>query len=94
MTHARSINHPGRRRLKGWQVTALVGVVGALSVAGCSSSSSSTAASSSTSSSTSSSSSQQQSRGHEQRGLNDVGLDRLVGQPAERHRRQRRPDRR
>lgn len=54
MTHARSINHPGRRRLKGWQVTALVGVVGALSVAGCSSSSSSTPASSSTSSTSSS----------------------------------------
>jgi trehalose/maltose transport system substrate-binding protein len=55
MTHARSINHPGRRRLKGWQVTALVGVVGALSVAGCSSSSS-TPASSSSSTSTSTSS--------------------------------------
>jgi len=54
MTRARSINHPGRRLLKGWQITALVGVVGALGVAGCSSSSSST---SSTSTSTSSPSS-------------------------------------
>ena len=46
----------GRRHLKGWQLTALVGVVGALGVAGCSSSSSSTA-STSTSTSTSSPSS-------------------------------------
>ena len=46
MTHARSINHPGRRHLKGWQATALVGIVGALSVAGCGSSGSSSTASS------------------------------------------------
>ena len=38
MIRARSINHRGRRPLKGWQLTALVGVVGALGVAGCSSS--------------------------------------------------------
>ena len=36
-----SRRYPGRRPLKGWQLTALVGVVGALGVAGCSSSSSS-----------------------------------------------------
>ena len=34
-----SRRYPGRRPLKGWQLTALVGVVGALGVAGCSSSS-------------------------------------------------------
>jgi multiple sugar transport system substrate-binding protein len=39
-----SRRYPGRRHLKGWQLTALVGVVGALGVAGCSSSSSSPAA--------------------------------------------------
>ena len=39
-----SRRYPGRRHLKGWQLTALVGVVGALGVAGCSSSSSSSAA--------------------------------------------------
>jgi multiple sugar transport system substrate-binding protein len=39
-----SHRYPGRRHLKGWQLTALVGVVGALGVAGCSSSSSSSAA--------------------------------------------------
>jgi len=55
MIRARSINHPGRRSLKGWQLTALVGVVGALAVAGCSSSSSSSS-SSSTSTGTSTSS--------------------------------------
>ena len=54
MIRARSINHRGRRHLKGWQLTALVGVVGALGVAGCSSSSSSSATSTSSSSSTSS----------------------------------------
>jgi len=52
MIRARSINHRGRRPLKGWQLTALVGVVGALGVAGCSSSSSSTASSGATSSAT------------------------------------------
>jgi len=57
MLRARSINHPGRRQLKGWQLTALVGVVGALGVAGCSSSSSTSSASTSTSTSTSSPSS-------------------------------------
>ncbi len=57
MIRARSINHRGRRPLKGWQLTALVGVVGALGVAGCSSSSSSSSTSSSTSSASSSSSS-------------------------------------
>ncbi len=41
MKRARSINPLGRRPLKGWQLTALVGIVGALGVAGCSSSSSS-----------------------------------------------------
>lgn len=49
-----SRRYPGRRPLKGWQLTALVGVVGALGVAGCSSSSST---SSSTSTGTSSASS-------------------------------------
>ena len=38
-----SRRYPGRRPLKGWQLTALVGVVGALGVAGCSSSTSSAA---------------------------------------------------
>ena len=57
MLRARSINHPGRRQLKGWQLTALVGVVGALGVAGCSSSSSSSSTRSSTSSASSSTSS-------------------------------------
>src|SRR5271167_1483444 len=56
MIRARSINHRGRRPLKGWQLTALVGVVGALGVAGCSSSSSSSSASSASASSTSTSS--------------------------------------
>ena len=41
MTRARSINHSGRRHLKRWQLTAMVGVVGALGIAGCGSSSSS-----------------------------------------------------
>ena len=53
MTRARSINHPRRRHLKGWQLTAMVGVVGALSVAGCSSSSSSSSSASSSSASSS-----------------------------------------
>ena len=42
MTSARSRRDPGRRSLRGWQLTALVGVVGALALAGCGSSSSST----------------------------------------------------
>ena len=50
-----SRRYPGRRPLKGWQLTALVGVVGALGVAGCSSSSSSTSTSTSTSTSSPSS---------------------------------------
>ena len=53
MTRARSINHPRRRHLKGWQLTAMVGVAGALSVAGCSSSSSSSSSASSSSASSS-----------------------------------------
>ena len=53
MMRARSINHRGRRPFKAWQVTALVGIAGALGVAGCGSSgSSSTAASGATSSAT------------------------------------------
>ena len=52
-----SRRYPGRRPLKGWQLTALVGVVGALGVAGCSSSSSSSSSTSSTSTGTSSASS-------------------------------------
>ena len=50
-----SRRYPGRRPLKGWQLTALVGVVGALGVAGCSSSSSSSSSSTSTSTSSASS---------------------------------------
>ena len=56
MMRARSINHPGRRHVKGWQLTAMVGVVGALGVAGCGSSGSSSTASGGSTSSTSSSS--------------------------------------
>jgi multiple sugar transport system substrate-binding protein len=50
-----SRRYPGRRPLKGWQLTALVGVVGALGVAGCSSSSSSSSSSTSTGTSSASS---------------------------------------
>ena len=74
MMRARSINHRGRRHLKGWQLTAMVGVVGALSVAGCSSSSSSSSASSSSSSSSA-------APAVVSARLDHVGLDRVVGEP-------------
>jgi multiple sugar transport system substrate-binding protein len=45
MARQRSMEHPSRR-LRGWQLAALVGAVGALAVAGCSSSSSSSSSSS------------------------------------------------
>ena len=45
-----SRRYRGRRSLKGWQLTAMVGIVGALGVAGCSSSSSSSTTGTSTSS--------------------------------------------
>ena len=44
MTSARSRRFPGRRSVRNLQLTALVGVVGALTLAGCSSSSSTSAA--------------------------------------------------
>ncbi len=37
-----SRRYPGRRHVKGWQLTAVVGAVGALAVAGCGSSGTST----------------------------------------------------
>ena len=77
MMRARSINHRGRRHLKGWQLTALVGVVGALGVAGCGSSSSSSTSSTSTSTSTSLAG----QRYVGSRRLGHVGLDRVVGEP-------------
>ena len=47
-----SRRYPGRRHVKGWQLTALVGVAGMVVLAGCGSSGSSSAASGGTSSST------------------------------------------
>ena len=44
MTSARSRRYPGRRSVRSWHVTALVGVVGALALAGCGSSGSSSSA--------------------------------------------------
>ncbi len=44
MTSARSRRYPGRGSVRSWHVTALVGVVGALTLAGCSSSGSSSSA--------------------------------------------------
>ena len=44
MTSARSRRYPGRRSVRSWHVTALVGVVGALALAGCGGSSSSSSA--------------------------------------------------
>ena len=51
MARQRSVKYSSRR-LRGWQLAALAGAVGALAVAGCSSSTSSSASSTSTSSST------------------------------------------
>jgi multiple sugar transport system substrate-binding protein len=45
MTSARSRRDPGRRSVRSWHVTALVGVVGALALAGCGGSSSSSTSS-------------------------------------------------
>jgi multiple sugar transport system substrate-binding protein len=50
-----SRRYPGRRSLKGWQLTAVVGAAGAVALAGCSSSGSSSGGTGSTSTSTSSS---------------------------------------
>jgi multiple sugar transport system substrate-binding protein len=44
MTSARSRRYPGRRSVRSWHVTALVGVVGALTLAGCGGSSSTSSA--------------------------------------------------
>jgi multiple sugar transport system substrate-binding protein len=51
MARARSRRYSSRRSLRSWQLAALLGAVGALAAAGCSSSSSSTSTSTSTSSS-------------------------------------------
>src|SRR5580692_4353775 len=48
MTRTGSPRKPGRARLRGWQLAALAGAVGALAVAGCSSSTSSSGTSGST----------------------------------------------
>jgi multiple sugar transport system substrate-binding protein len=52
MTSARSRRYPGRRSVRSWHVTALVGVVGALTLAGCSSSGTSSAGGGATQSAT------------------------------------------
>ena len=77
MTSARSRRYPGRRSVRSWQLTALVGVVGALALAGCGSSSSS-----------STSIGGQQRRHAVGQRLGHVGHDRVVGEP---HRHQRAP---
>ena len=69
-----SRRYPGRRPLKGWQLTAMVGVAGALALAGCSSSGSSSAAGGSTSAARR----RRHAVGHR---LGHVGHDRVVGEP-------------
>src|SRR6266516_4245747 len=51
-----SRRYPGRRPIRGWQLTAVVGAVGAVALAGCSSGGSSTSSSGTTGGATSSAS--------------------------------------
>ena len=78
-----SRRYPGRRPLKGWQLTAVVGAAGAMALAGCSSSGSSQRRHR-----------QQQHAGGQRhrvaQRLGHLGVDHVVGQP-DQHQRQGRP---